>query len=561
VKAFAKIAGLLLLLLLAALLVLLLPAHLQVRDVDPALPSEQSLRALLAVENGPTRVRFVTTSSQQAGARVLSHNSVIVEWANGDMLLIDPGMDAAAAIDFGELMKAMQSAEDPVIHGTISQLLGTDINRVKAVGFTHLHIDHAQGVINFCEARGEGASALQTAYQTELHNFNTSEGAALVANSCLQQEIVEGDGLVSFDQFPGLALYPLGGHTPGSTLFAVADSDRLLLFSGDITNTRDALVHDQPKPWLYSYLMVPENTDRTALLRDWLGELNQQEDVEVIVSHDLENMQSVLEPFTPVPAAPQASYTERWNSFQTAPPAQVMLLGSFHFADPGLDSVKVQSLDVTTAESQAYLEQLSVRIAQEFRPTTILLEYSADFDATLNERYQLYLADRYELPVNEIYQLGFRVARASGLGALASWDHKGMPWNAEPMFEYAKEHDPKAYAAFEARIAALTAQEQLRQNTMTLQQLLKLNNDPVEFAANKALYIATNAIGAASSYEGADAAASWWHRNFRMYAKVQRIAKAGERVLVIGGSGHIAIVADLLAVDDLRVAVPVLPLL
>ena len=24
------------------------------------------------------------------------------------------------------------------------------------------------------------------------------------------------------DQYPGLAMYPLGGHTPGSTLFAAA---------------------------------------------------------------------------------------------------------------------------------------------------------------------------------------------------------------------------------------------------------------------------------------------------------------------------------------------------
>jgi glyoxylase-like metal-dependent hydrolase (beta-lactamase superfamily II) len=297
VKRFTKIAGITLLLLPALLLAFLLPAHLQVRGVEPALPSEQSLRALLEIEHGPVRVSFVATSTQRSDLGVLGHNSVLVEWANGDIVMIDAGMDESAAMDFGKLMEAVLGADKPVINGTISQLLGEDIERVKAVGFTHLHIDHAQGVVNFCEQRGEGAAALQTTCQRDLHNFNTTESAALVATSCLQQKIVEGDGLMSFEQFPGLALYPLGGHTPGSTLFAVADKERLLLFSGDITNSKADLVDDQPKPFLYSYLLVPESTARTAVLRDWLAGLDRQEDIEVVVSHDLRNMETVLKPF------------------------------------------------------------------------------------------------------------------------------------------------------------------------------------------------------------------------------------------------------------------------
>lgn len=295
--------GIGLLLLAAALIVILLRAHLQVRGVHPPLPSERALRALMAIDNGPVRVSFVTTSSQKTEVGVLSHNSVVVEWGNGDIVMIDVGMDEQAAIAFGRLIKMMKSAEDPTVDGSISELLGEDIKRVKAVGFTHLHIDHTQGVVNFCSARGPGASALQTAYQRDLHNFNTTEGAALVANSCLEQEIAAGDGLSTFARFPGLALYPLGGHTPGSTLFVVADSGRLLLFSGDITNSKAALLNDQPKDWLYSYVLVPENTGRNARLRAWLRELDQQEDIEVIVSHDRQSMEAVLAPFTPVRSA------------------------------------------------------------------------------------------------------------------------------------------------------------------------------------------------------------------------------------------------------------------
>lgn len=296
-RPIAKIFFGVFLVLVALLAMFLLPQHLQIRQVAPVLPSEQALRALLEVPNGPVDVRYVTTSTQQGGIGLLSHNSVLIEWPSGDMVMIDAGMDTAAAIAFGDLLKSMGPAEDVVVLGEIGEMLGSDISRVKAVGFTHLHIDHIQGLVNFCEARGTGALALQTSYQHKLQNFNTEEGAEIIAQSCLMADIRDGDGLIDFDRFPGLAMYPLGGHTPGSTLFVVAHGDRLLLFSGDITNNKSDIIEDNGKGFLYSYLFVPENTSRTAQLRDWLRALNQQDDIEVVVSHDLSDMEKTLQTY------------------------------------------------------------------------------------------------------------------------------------------------------------------------------------------------------------------------------------------------------------------------
>ncbi len=75
------------------------------------------------------------------------------------------------------------------------------------------------------------------------------------------------------------------------------------------------------------------------------------------------------------------------------------------------------------------------------------------------------------------------------------------------------------------------------------------------------LNIVTNPVGDQNNFVGADASASWWHRNFRMYAHVQRYARPGERVLVIGGQGHTAILRQLLADDPDREAVDVRPFL
>jgi hypothetical protein len=243
------------------------------------------------------------------------------------------------------------------------------------------------------------------------------------------------------------------------------------------------------------------------------------------------------------------------------PPAEIMLFGTFHFSSPQQDAVKTRNIDVTTPASQDYLAAVSAKIAAGFRPTRVLLEYSPEDDEAVNERYRAYLAGKFELPANETYQLGFRIARDSGLQRVDSFDHREVGWLAEPMLEYAEQNDPDAYAAFQAKIAEVTERMQREQDTLTLAELLAKQNDPAEFTENKALYIATNNIGARDGYAGADAAASWWQRNFRMYANIQEAAQPGERVFVLGGSGHIAILADFLKLDEARTAVDVRPYL
>jgi hypothetical protein len=242
------------------------------------------------------------------------------------------------------------------------------------------------------------------------------------------------------------------------------------------------------------------------------------------------------------------------------PPAQVMLFGVFHFANPRLDQVKTDQLDVMTAENQAYLSGLAERIAT-FNPTVVMLEYDPAMQDTMLAKYQQYREGSLVLATNEVYQLGFRIARLAGLASVHSFDEQTIGWNAEPMFEYMKTSDPKAQRQMDEVYEKLTRETEAAHRTLSLQALLRKANDPAEDKFNKSLYLMTNEVGAGVNYAGADAAASWWHRNFRMYANIQQAARPGERVLVLGGQGHIAILRDLLALDELRKAVDVVPLL
>ena len=236
--------------------------------------------------------------------------------------------------------------------------------------------------------------------------------------------------------------------------------------------------------------------------------------------------------------------------------AKVILIGTFHYSNPGRDSVKVDDFDVMSEESQAWLQVFTERLAK-FKPTQVLLEYNPENEELMNQRYTDYLAGNFALEDNEIYQLGFRIANLSGLKSVKSFDHRELNWNAEPMFEYTRQHDSPEMKAFNEIIARVTNEQNQAQKTMNLGQLMQRCNDPEQDRINMDLYLATNAIGAGDGWSGADASASWWQRNFRMYANIQKAALPGERVIVIGGQGHTAILKTFLEIDTRLQAVEV----
>lgn len=232
-------------------------------------------------------------------------------------------------------------------------------------------------------------------------------------------------------------------------------------------------------------------------------------------------------------------------------PAKVMMLGVFHFANPGRDMVKSGVIDVMSPHNQAYLDGLSTRLAA-FHPTDVLIECEPSEQGKFDTNFAAYQAGKFTLTSNENFQIGFRVAKAAGLKGVTCFDEGQVGWNAQPMFDYIGKHEPATQAALDATFKSLSERQSREQATLTLPQLLALTNDAARDRENKGLYLRTNAVGAGDGFSGADASASWWHRNFRMYANVQKAASPGHRVLVVAGAGHTAILKDLLANDGER---------
>lgn len=227
------------------------------------------------------------------------------------------------------------------------------------------------------------------------------------------------------------------------------------------------------------------------------------------------------------------------------PSAKLLILGTYHMSNPGLDAVNVEADDVRTPRRQAELEQLVEKLAR-FQPTKIAVEGARSRTDYWNERYAKYLRGEHTLSTNEIEQVGFRLAKKLGHAAIYPIDYQMMMSGQrydEIDFSLRKPKPP----APDAPPRTLTEAE-LKLRRLTIIENLREMNDPARAARDHALYLddLLPEEGSVALYAGADRLTNWYQRNFRMFANVARITDLGkDRVLLIVGAGHLQILRDL----------------
>jgi hypothetical protein len=235
------------------------------------------------------------------------------------------------------------------------------------------------------------------------------------------------------------------------------------------------------------------------------------------------------------------------QSPQSSEPARVMVVGTYHFANPGLDMVQVEVDDVLSDHRQAEIRELVEALAA-FRPTKIAVEQVPATGALLDSLLRAYRAGTHELSRSEFEQVGFRLATQLNHERVFPIDHHGE-FPIGPVMQYAAVHAPAFIGALQQEIGRLTAEENRRQRELTIGQILRLTNDPQELAADHGRYLSLARVGAGDTYVGADLLSKWYDRNIRIHTNLQRIAGPGDRVLVIIGTGHVPILRELITSD------------
>lgn len=220
---------------------------------------------------------------------------------------------------------------------------------------------------------------------------------------------------------------------------------------------------------------------------------------------------------------------------------EVLLLGTYHMANNGLDLFNVEAEDVLEGERQQEIQEVVDRLKQ-FNPTKIAVERLAEQGESLHKDYQAYVAGNFRLTANEIHQLGFRTAAELGHDQIYSVD-----WNKQVgdvglghVLTHAEDYFPDLYKKLHSSGEDGVTDFQKAQEKLSIRELLVGANDPHQIQKEQEQYMMLARVGDGESKIGIDWLCNYWYRrNMIIYANIERISTKNDRVLVIYGAGHL----------------------
>jgi hypothetical protein len=230
--------------------------------------------------------------------------------------------------------------------------------------------------------------------------------------------------------------------------------------------------------------------------------------------------------------------------------AQLLVLGTYHMAPSGQDTFNAEVDDVRSAARQQQLAAVLDRLAA-YAPTRVAIE-GAYVGSPWPERYRSFLKDEHPLGTNEIEQVGFRLARRLGHAEVYPVDFP-MWMDGRVPAEIGKPRprpSPSPAASPVPRPPAHVREMQDLIRSGTILDVLRHVNSDRYVREDHAGYVATLRPDPDSDalYGTTDPVANWYKRNLRMFTNLYRLAEPRERILLVVGSGHGAILRRL-AID------------
>ena len=232
--------------------------------------------------------------------------------------------------------------------------------------------------------------------------------------------------------------------------------------------------------------------------------------------------------------------------------SQILILGTYHMANPGLDSVNPEADDVLSPRRQKEIAEVVDRLAR-FAPTKIAIE-APYRENRQPANYKRYLSGQYTLGRNEIDQIGFRLAQVLKLPAIYPVDYPMTMSGLTPgELDYSlPEPEPKSADSGPPQSRQLSKEELLLQKSTAGEYLLHLNDKDL-IRKDHAGYMKSLLPDKTSPaiYERADLVSNWYKRNIRILTNLNRVVDIGkDRVLLVIGAGHLAILRQLISDSD-----------
>ena len=227
---------------------------------------------------------------------------------------------------------------------------------------------------------------------------------------------------------------------------------------------------------------------------------------------------------------------------------EILLLGSYHMSNPGLDRFNLQADDVRTPKRQEEIRSVVEALA-EFGPTKVTVEKRWQ-DSTTLARYQALRDGSLDMRPSETEQIGFRLAHRMGHETVYPIDVRmmlddealGPVIGANPKFQQSMQQLDEMGQDMMRIMAEWLASGTIGEMLFNVNrpELIPLAHQPyVEFFVP---------MVDGDNYAGADMVATWYNRNLRIFANLTRVTDSpDDRIFLVYGAGHIPILKDLVA--------------
>jgi Family of unknown function (DUF5694) len=227
---------------------------------------------------------------------------------------------------------------------------------------------------------------------------------------------------------------------------------------------------------------------------------------------------------------------------EKAEPVRVLILGTYHFDNPGRDLHNMKVDDVGTPEKQAELADVAARLAR-FEPNKIAVEAVSERDDLTTKKFDGFTPEMLTKNADERVQIAFRLAHNLGQKSVYGIDEQSDKIDYFPYDKvqaYAKAHGKAAMLDdLNAQVGATISQMEADQKTKSVREMLLEQNQPARIEADHYnFYYALLPLGNNQTQPGADLNGNWYLRNAKIFAKLTQIAKPGDRIVVTFGAGH-----------------------
>ncbi|KGP90663.1 hypothetical protein N780_04210 [Pontibacillus chungwhensis BH030062] len=234
----------------------------------------------------------------------------------------------------------------------------------------------------------------------------------------------------------------------------------------------------------------------------------------------------------------------------------ILLLGTDHFSnqDNG-DLFSTDKVDILSNKRQNEIREI-IHCLKQFEPTKVALEVLQENEEELNAQYVSYINGHYPLKVNEIDQIGFRLAGECNLNQVYAVD-----WNEDqkdiPNLD--KWKDSEEYKEVTKIGENIIAESNAYLHNHSLKEFLLWLNDSQNVLRGQKLYMKLALVGSASHPVGAIWNAKYWYyRNMLIYKNLDNLIDSNkERIFLLYGSGHLHLLLQFLkesGMFDVKVA-------